>query len=142
MILTPYELESYFEGDLGEFEERYVLKLIESAERRVAGLCPNARHLMESDAPDDLKIGLVRDVVATVVMRVLRDKSPGLKSENEGNYGYEKDSLTSSGNIWVSREDLAALGCGPSRGRAGTARIGHGRTFAGTHLVTRERGWW
>lgn len=36
MILTPYELESYFEGDLGEFEERYVLKLIESAERRVA----------------------------------------------------------------------------------------------------------
>ena len=25
MILTPYELESYFEGDLGEFEERYVL---------------------------------------------------------------------------------------------------------------------
>ena len=52
MILTPYELESYFEGDLGEFEERYVLKLIESAERRVAGLCPKARHLMESDAPD------------------------------------------------------------------------------------------
>ena len=30
MILTPYELEAYFEGDLGEFEERYVLKLIES----------------------------------------------------------------------------------------------------------------
>ena len=93
-------------------------------------------------AGDHVPVGLVRDVVATVVMRVLRDKSPGLKSENEGNYGYEKDSLTSSGNVWVSREDLAALGCGPSRGRAGTARIGHGRTFAGTHLVTRERGWW
>ena len=29
MILTPAELEAYFEGDLGEFEERYVLKLIE-----------------------------------------------------------------------------------------------------------------
>ena len=81
MILTPYELEAYFEGDLGEFEERYVLKLIESAERRVAGLCPNARHLMESDAPDELQIGLVRDVVATVVMRVLRDKFAPRKPE-------------------------------------------------------------
>ena len=142
MILTPAELAAYFEGDLGEFDERYVLKLIESAERRVAGLCPKARHLMESDDPDELRIGLVRDVVATVVMRVLRDKSPGLKSENEGNYGYEKDSLTSSGNVWVSREGPHPSAARSSRGRAGTARVGHGRTFAGTNLVTREGGWW
>ncbi len=139
-MLVSFEraMQSY-EGDEAEVDREIVEARLDEAERLLFRLCPASRHLIDSPADRPF----LEDVIIRAVLRTVRDTSPGLKSENLGNYAYTKDSLTQSGNVWFGRDDLAALPCGGGA-RIGTVRISADSTFANTRprRVARAGGWW
>ena len=139
MLVTYEALLDSFEGDPGDVPRGLVERRLAEAERLLFRQCPASRRLADSDP--EVR-AFVEDVIIRAVLRTVRDSSPGLKSEQLGNYGYTKDSLSSSGNLWFPREDLAGLPCSAGS-RVGVARTSPDPTFANTRpRVVRGGGWW
>ena len=143
-MLVSYEdaMRSY-EGDAADAPRALTERRLQEAENLLFGVCAHARRRAETPAGR----ALVEDIITRAVLRLVRDSSPGYKSETEGNYSYEKDPLTSSGNLWFPEADLAALGCGKApRAAVGTIRVSANPTFANTRPrrrnVARPAGGW
>lgn len=109
--LVSTDLEATYEGqlDLEGLDEWYQEK-IDEAVRLLIRKVPTIETRMAAGQLDPL---FVKDKVLGAVMRVLRDPE-GYESETEGNYGYKRNPIVASGNIWYTADELADLGLGLS----------------------------
>lgn len=118
-ITSPDDVREGFDRDVPGSSDEYVLGLIRKAERRLARrLGPLVEWAHTEARRED-----VRDVVSSMVQRVLRNDGSINKSESDGDYSYTRDPLAASANLWVTDDEWAQL-VGPSGPGVGTMRIG------------------
>lgn len=137
-LVSYKDVEESYEGELIH-DLAWVDKKLEEAQNILFAACPNAAVIAES--LDHPKRGLLRDILVRAVLRVVRDGSPGLKSETLGNYEYSKDALSSSSNLWFPDQELSLLGCGPGARWVGSAKVSTDPVFSAPARVARGC-WW
>lgn len=116
-ITSPADVREGYEGAIKD--DRYVQGLINKAERRLA------RRLgpLDTWASTPARIEDVKDVVSSMVQRVLRNEGSINKSESDGDYSYTRDPLAASANLWVTNDEWDQL-LGPAGPGVGTIRVG------------------
>lgn len=120
MVASITDLSDVREGFEREItDEHYVVGLIRKAERRIA------RRLgpLDAWANTPQRISDVKDVVASMVQRVLRNEGSIDKAESDGDYSYTRDPLAASANLWVTNDEWEQLLGSPGLS-IGTIRVG------------------
>lgn len=106
-IATVNDVELALRRPISEGDARTVEKLLDRVELRIRA---RWRNLTELVALDSEARGIVSQVEAESVARVLRDESGGLyKSETEDGYRYELNFLAASARLDVLRSDYDEL---------------------------------
>lgn len=106
-IATVPDVEVALRRPISEGDARIVEKLLDRVELRIKA---RWRNLSELVALDSVARGIVSQVEAESVARVLRDESGGLyKSESEDGYRYELNFLAASARLDVLRADMDEL---------------------------------
>lgn len=106
-IATVNDVEVALRRPIAEGDARVVEKLLDRVELRIRA---RWRNLSELVALDSVARGIVSQVEAESVARVLRDESGGLyKSETEDGYRYELNFLAASARLDVLRSDMDEL---------------------------------
>lgn len=106
-IATVNDVEVALCRPIAEGDVRVVEKLLDRVEHRIKA---RWRNLSELVALDSVARGIVSQVEAESVARVLRDESGGLyKSETEDGYRYELNFLAASARLDVLRSDMDEL---------------------------------
>lgn len=106
-IATVNDVEVALRRPIAEGDARVVEKLLDRVELRIKA---RWRNLSELVALDSVARGIVSQVEAESVARVLRDESGGLyKSETEDGYRYELNFLAASARLDVLRSDMDEL---------------------------------
>lgn len=106
-IATVSDVELALRRPIAEGDARVVEKLLDRVELRIRA---RWRNLSELVALDSVARGIVSQVEAESVARVLRDESGGLyKSETEDGYRYELNFLAASARLDVLRSDMDEL---------------------------------
>lgn len=106
-IATVPDVEVALRRPISEGDARIVEKLLDRVELRIRA---RWRNLSELVALDSVARGIVSQVEAESVARVLRDESGGLyKSETEDGYRYELNFLAASARLDVLRSDMDEL---------------------------------
>lgn len=106
-IATVNDVELALRHPIAEGDARVVEKLLDRVELRIRA---RWRNLLEVVALDSVARGVVSQVEAESVARVLRDESGGLyKSETEDGYRYELNFLAASARLDVLRSDMDEL---------------------------------
>lgn len=106
-IATVNDVEVALRRPIAEGDVRVVEKLLDRVELRIRA---RWRNLSELVALDSVARGVVSQVEAESVARVLRDESGGLyKSETEDGYRYELNFLAASARLDVLRSDMDEL---------------------------------
>lgn len=106
-IATVPDVEVALRRPISEGDARIVEKLLDRVELRIKA---RWRNLSELVALDSVARGIVSQVEAESVARVLRDESGGLyKSETEDGYRYELNFLAASARLDVLRSDMDEL---------------------------------
>lgn len=106
-IATVNDVELALRRPISEGDARTVEKLLDRVELRIKA---RWRNLSELVALDSVARGIVAQVEAESVARVLRDESGGLyKSETEDGYRYELNFLAASARLDVLRSDMDEL---------------------------------
>lgn len=106
-IATVNDVEVALRRPIAEGDARVVEKLLDRVELRIRA---RWRNLSELVALDSVARGIVAQVEAESVARVLRDESGGLyKSETEDGYRYELNFLAASARLDVLRSDMDEL---------------------------------
>lgn len=106
-IATVNDVELALRRPIAEGDTRVVEKLLDRVELRIKA---RWRNLSELVALDSVARGIVSQVEAESVARVLRDESGGLyKSETEDGYRYELNFLAASARLDVLRSDMDEL---------------------------------
>jgi hypothetical protein len=116
-ITSTGDVREGYEGTITN--ETYVTGLIRKAERVLA------RRLgpLADWATTDERRDAIKDVVGSMVQRVLRNEGSINKSESDGDYSYTRDPLAASANLWVTAAEWDML-LGPSGPGVGTIRVG------------------
>lgn len=106
-IATVNDVELALRRPIAEGDARVVEKLLDRVELRIRA---RWRNLLELVALDSAARGVVSQVEAESVARVMRDESGGLyKSETEDGYRYELNFLAASARLDVLRSDMDEL---------------------------------
>lgn len=106
-IATVNDVELALRRPIAEGDARVVEKLLDRVELRIKA---RWRNLLELVALDSVARGVVSQVEAESVARVMRDESGGLyKSETEDGYRYELNFLAASARLDVLRSDMDEL---------------------------------
>ena len=106
-IATVNDVEVALRRPIAEGDARVVEKLLDRVELRIKA---RWRNLSDLVALDSVARGIVSQVEAESVARVLRDESGGLyKSETEDGYRYELNFLAASARLDVLRSDMDEL---------------------------------
>ena len=106
-IATVQDVEVALRRPIAEGDARIVEKLLDRVELRIRARWRNLKELV---ALDSVARGVVAQVEAESVARVLRDESGGLyKSETEDGYRYELNFLAASARLDVLRSDYDEL---------------------------------
>lgn len=106
-IATVNDVELALRREIPDGDARIVEKLLDRVELRIRA---RWRNLSELVALDSVARGIVAQVEAESVARVLRDESGALyKSETEGGYRYELNFLAASARLDVLRSDMDEL---------------------------------
>ena len=106
-IATVNDVEVALRRPIAEGDARVVEKLLDRVELRIRA---RWRNLLELVALDSVARGVVSQVEAESVARVMRDESGGLyKSETEDGYRYELNFLAASARLDVLRSDMDEL---------------------------------
>lgn len=106
-IATVPDVEVALRRPISEGDARTVEKLLDRVELRIKA---RWRNLSELVALDSVVRGIVAQVEAESVARVLRDEAGGLyKSEAEDGYRYELNFLAASARLDVLRSDMDEL---------------------------------
>lgn len=106
-IATVPDVEVALRRPISEGDARIVEKLLDRVELRIKA---RWRNLSDLVALDSVARGIVSQVEAESVARVLRDESGGLyKSESEDGYRYELNFLAASARLDVLRSDMDEL---------------------------------
>lgn len=106
-IATVNDVEVALRRPIAEGDARVVEKLLDRVELRIRA---RWRNLSELVALDSVARGIVAQVEAESVARVLRDESGCLyKSETEDGYRYELNFLAASARLDVLRSDMDEL---------------------------------
>lgn len=106
-IATVNDVEVALRRPIGDGDARVVEKLLDRVELRIRA---RWRNLSELVALDSVARGIVSQVEAESVARVMRDESGGLyKSESEDGYRYELNFLAASARLDVLRADMDEL---------------------------------
>ena len=106
-IATVPDVEVALRRPISEGDARIVEKLLDRVELRIKA---RWRNLSELVALDSVARGIVAQVEAESVARVLRDEAGGLyKSETEDGYRYELNFLAASARLDVLRSDMDEL---------------------------------
>lgn len=106
-IATVPDVEVALRRPISEGDARIVEKLLDRVELRIKARWRNVSELV---ALDSVARGIVSQVEAESVARVLRDESGGLyKSESEDGYRYELNFLAASARLDVLRSDMDEL---------------------------------
>ena len=106
-IATVNDVELALRRPIAEGDARVVEKLLDRVELRIRA---RWRNLLELVALDSVARGIVSQVEAESVARVMRDESGGLyKSEAEDGYRYELNFLAASARLDVLRSDMDEL---------------------------------
>lgn len=106
-IATVSDVEVALRRPISEGDARIVEKLLDRVELRIKA---RWRNLSELVALDSVARGIVAQVEAESVARVLRDEAGGLyKSESEDGYRYELNFLAASARLDVLRSDMDEL---------------------------------
>ena len=106
-IATVNDVELALRRPIAEGDARVVEKLLDRVELRIRA---RWRNLLELVALDSVARGIVSQVEAESVARVMRDESGGLyKSETEDGYRYELNFLAASARLDVLRSDMDEL---------------------------------
>lgn len=106
-IATVNDVELALRRPIAEGDARVVEKLLDRVELRIRA---RWRNLLELVALDSVARGVVSQVEAESVARVMRDESGGLyKSEAEDGYRYELNFLAASARLDVLRSDMDEL---------------------------------
>lgn len=112
------------EGVLARFSDDQVQDKALDAVAFIFDMVPAARRRLDSGA---LSERAWIKTVTDVVMRVLRNPA-GHQSESDGVYNYSDRSTVASGDMWLTKNDLAVLN-------------GSDGTMPGTIRVEAARGW-
>ena len=106
-IATVSDVEVALLRPIAEGDARVVEKLLDRVELRIRA---RWRNLSELVALDSVARGIVSQVEAESVARVMRDEAGGLyKSETEDGYRYELNFLAASARLDVLRSDMDEL---------------------------------
>lgn len=106
-IATVNDVELALRRPVAEGDARVIEKLLDRVELRIRA---RWRNLLELVALDSVARGIVSQVEAESVARVMRDESGGLyKSETEDGYRYELNFLAASARLDVLRSDMDEL---------------------------------
>lgn len=106
-IATVNDVALALRRPIAEGDARVVEKLLDRVELRIRA---RWRNLLELVALDSVARGVVSQVEAESVARVMRDESGGLyKSEAEDGYRYELNFLAASARLDVLRSDMDEL---------------------------------
>lgn len=106
-IATVNDVEVALRRPIDEGDVRVVEKLLDRVELRIRA---RWRNLSELVALDSVARGIVSQVEAESVARVMRDEAGGLyRSESEDGYRYELNFLAASARLDVLRSDLDEL---------------------------------
>lgn len=106
-IATVNDVELALRRPIAEGDARVVEKLLDRVELRIRA---RWRNLLELVALDSVARGVVSQVEAESVARVMRDEAGGLyKSEAEDGYRYELNFLAASARLDVLRSDMDEL---------------------------------
>lgn len=106
-IATVPDVEVALRRPISEGDARIVEKLLDRVELRIKA---RWRNLSELVALDSVARGVVSQVEAESVARVMRDESGGLyRSESEDGYRYELNFLAASARLDVLRSDYDEL---------------------------------
>lgn len=112
------------EGILARYEEEFVKTKAGDAVAWINDVVPAAALRLRTGA---LSERTWIKTVCDVVFRVLRNPS-GKQNESDGVYSYGINAAVASGNMWLTKDDLAAL-----EGSTGV--------MPGTILLEAQRGW-
>lgn len=129
VIVTVEDVQNRYEGDLGtRFQEKYLMEKIADAQDLIDSRLPSVAGRL---AGGSLTTRTYKRVVSDVVLRVLRNPE-GFTSESEGGVSYSRSAVVSSGNLWLTAQDVADLtGRQSSSYGPGTVGVGVQAGWAG-----------
>ena len=111
-VATRKDVETSLMRDLDANEEKYVLDLLDRAERLIQSRIPDLHTRIESDPCGGFQ-NTVADVEAEAVARVFRAPDSGVySSETEGNYSYSVNMQVASGLLDILDAEWSRLGLG------------------------------
>lgn len=105
-LATVTDLQKALLRDLTAAESQASAWYLSRAESLLLAKVPN---LLTRSTIDEHFAILIRGVEAEMVARVFRNPE-GIKREDQGNYSYQVDHQVASGRLFVSDDDLDALG--------------------------------
>lgn len=111
-VATPHDVETSLMRTLDENEEKYVLDLLDRAERLIQSRIPDFNSRIESSQCNGFQ-NVVADIEAEAVARVFRAPDSGVfSSETEGNYSYSVNMQVASGLLDILDAEWRRLGVG------------------------------
>jgi hypothetical protein len=108
---TADDVQTLLGRTLEPEETAMVERRLAQVERMILRRVPDLAGQTEAGQidPDD-----VRDIQAEAVLRAIRNPE-GLRSENDGNYGYERSAEAADNRLRLTAEEWQVLGIRPSR---------------------------